>query len=416
MMKQFWTIFNFELKNYYKSKSFVGVTLALVLILAVVLFFPRLKETFVGENETETNDTEKSGIMYVLSDDETLSAVYSQAFSEAFADYEVKNGDKTLDEVKEMITSNEVECAFVIESPTEYTYYVNNLSMYDDKSVIADSVMQNMFRINSMVGSGLSPEDATTILSTPISHEVESLGVDQMQNYFYAYMMIIALYVVILLYGQMVTMSVATEKSSRAMELLITSAKPANMMFGKVFAACLAGFSQLAVIFGSVLVFYNINRDYWSGFEMADMFFDIPPELLVYMMIFFVLGFLVYAFLFGAVGSTVSKLEEVNTAISPIMYIFVAMYILVIIALTSGEVDTVLMKVCSFIPLTSPMAMFTRIALSTVPLHEIIISIVLLVVSVFGIGFISAKIYRVGVLLYGTPPKIGAIIKAMRKA
>jgi ABC-2 type transport system permease protein len=229
-------------------------------------------------------------------------------------------------------------------------------------------------------------------------------------------MMIIALYIVILLYGQMVTMSVATEKSSRAMELLITSAKPTNMMFGKVFAACLAGFSQLAVIFGSVLVFYNINRDYWSGFEMADMFFDIPPELLVYMMIFFVLGFLVYAFLFGAVGSTVSKLEEVNTAISPIMYVFVAMYILVIVALTSGEVDTVLMKVCSFIPLTSPMAMFTRIALSTVPLYEIIISIALLVASVFGIGFISAKIYRVGVLLYGTPPKIGAIIKAMRKA
>lgn len=415
-MKQFFTIFNFELKNYYKSKSFVGVTLAIVLILAGVLFFPRIKEAFVGENETENNDTEKSGIMYVLSDDEALLAVYSQAFSEAFADYEVKTDGKTLDEVKEMITSNEVECAFVIESPTEYTYYVNNLSMYDENSIVADSVMQNMFRINTMVGNGISPEDATVILSTPISHEVESLGVDQMQNYFYAYTMIIALYVVILLYGQMVTMSVATEKSSRAMELLITSAKPANMMFGKVFAACLAGFAQLTVIFGSVLVFYNLNRDYWSGFEMADMFFDIPPELLVYMMVFFVLGFLVYAFLFGAVGSTVSKLEEVNTAVSPIMYIFIAMYILVIIALTSGEVDTVLMKVCSYIPLTSPMAMFTRIALSTVPLYEIVISIALLVASVFGIGFVSAKIYRVGVLLYGTPPKIGAIIKAMRKA
>ena len=415
-MKQFLTIFNFELKNYFKSKSFVGVTLALVLILAGVLFFPRVKEMIVGEAENETDEIEKNGIMYVLSNDEARGNFYTQAFSEAFLNYEVKSDVKSLDEIKEMITSDEIECAFVIESPTEYTYYVNNLSMYDQNTLVADEIMQNAFRVNAMIVSGISPEDTATILSTPITGETESLGVDQMQNYFYAYVMIIALYIMMMLYGQMVTMSVASEKSSRAMELLITSAKPTNMMFGKVFAACIAGFSQLAVIFGSVLLFYNINRDYWSGFDMADMFFDIPPMLLVYMFVFFVLGFLVYAFLFGAVGSTVSKLEEVNTAISPIMYVFVAMYIIAIVALSSGEVDTLLIKVCSFIPLTSPMAMFMRIALSNVPIYEIIISIALLVVSVFGIGFISAKIYRVGVLLYGTPPKIGAIIKAMRKA
>ena len=401
-MKQFLTIFNFELKNYF--------------ILAGVLFFPRVKEMIVGEAENETDEIEKNGIMYVLSNDEARGNFYTQAFSEAFLNYEVKSDVKSLDEIKEMITSDEIECAFVIESPTEYTYYVNNLSMYDQNTLVADEIMQNAFRVNAMIVSGISPEDTATILSTPITGETESLGVDQMQNYFYAYVMIIALYIMMMLYGQMVTMSVATEKSSRAMELLITSAKPTNMMFGKVFAACIAGFSQLAVIFGSVLLFYNINRDYWSGFDMADMFFDIPPMLLVYMFVFFVLGFLVYAFLFGAVGSTVSKLEEVNTAISPIMYVFVAMYIIAIVALSSGEVDTLLIKVCSFIPLTSPMAMFMRIALSNVPIYEIIISIALLVVSVFGIGFISAKIYRVGVLLYGTPPKIGAIIKAMRKA
>ncbi len=415
-MKQFLTIFNFELKNYFKSKSFVGVTLALVLILAAVLFFPRIKEAFVEEKEDETTDSEKSEIMYVLGEDEAITSVYADAFAETFVNYEVKTDGKTLDEVKELITSNEVECAFFIESPTEYTYYVNNLSMYDENAMLADEVMQNIFRLTTMISLGVSPEESALVLTTPISHEVESLGVDQMQNYFYAYTMIIALYIVIMLYGQMVTMSVATEKSSRAMELLITSAKPTNMMFGKVFAACIAGLTQLSVIFGSVLAFYNINRDYWSGFEMADMFFDIPPALLVYMLVFFVLGFLVYAFLFGAVGSTVSKLEEVNTAVSPIMYVFVAMYIIAIVALTSGEVDTLLMKICSFVPLTSPMAMFMRIALSNVPVYEIVISIALLTVSVLGIGYISAKIYRVGVLLYGTPPKIGAIIKAMRKA
>ena len=81
-MKQFLTILRFELKNYFKSKSFVGVTLALVLILAAVLFFPRIKEAFVEEKEDETTDSEKSEIMYVLGEDEAISSVYADAFAE----------------------------------------------------------------------------------------------------------------------------------------------------------------------------------------------------------------------------------------------------------------------------------------------------------------------------------------------
>ena len=81
-----------------------------------------------------------------------------------------------------------------------------------------------------------------------------------------------------------------------------------------------------------------------------------------------------------------------------------------------GSVDNVLMTVCSYIPFTSPMAMFTRIAMSTVPWYEIAISIGILLASTFGIGILSAKIYRVGVLMYGTSPKIGNIIKAVWKA
>ncbi len=84
--------------------------------------------------------------------------------------------------------------------------------------------------------------------------------------------------------------------------------------------------------------------------------------------------------------------------------------------MSSGNVDNAIMKICSYVPFTSPMAMFTRIAMSTVPVYEIAVSIVILIASVFGIGILSAKIYRVGVLLYGTTPKIGAIIKAVWKA
>ena len=100
----------------------------------------------------------------------------------------------------------------------------------------------------------------------------------------------------------------------------------------------------------------------------------------------------------------------------PITVLFIVAFIVVIFSMTSGDVDNTVMRVCSYIPFTSPMAMFTRIAMSTVPFYEILISIVILIGSVIGIGVLSAKIYRVGVLLYGTTPRIGAILKAIRKA
>ena len=134
------------------------------------------------------------------------------------------------------------------------------------------------------------------------------------------------------------------------------------------------------------------------------------------MLIFFVLGFFVYAFLYGAIGSTASKVEDINTSVMPLTFLFIAAFFAVIFSMSSGNVDNMVMKVCSYIPFTSPMAMFTRIAMSTVPFYEVAISIVILILSVFGIGIISAKIYRVGVLLYGTTPKFRAIIKAVRKA
>ena len=249
-----------------------------------------------------------------------------------------------------------------------------------------------------------------------ITGETETLGKDQMENYFYTYIMIFALYMVILLYGQMVATNVAAEKSSRAMEVLITSAKPASMMFGKVLASCLAGLFQLIAVFGSAVVFYAINKPYFSGSGIVDSIFNIPPELLVYMLIFFVLGFLIYAFLFGAIGSTATKVEDINTSTMPLLFLFIIAFMVVMFSMSSGDVDNMVIRVCSYIPFTSPMAMFTRIAMSTVAWYEIVLSVVILAGSVIGVGVLSAKIYRVGVLLYGTTPKLGAILKAVWKA
>ena len=413
-MKQFGKIFNFELKNYAKNKAFVGVTIFLMAVIAIIMFFPRITALFESSEPSDT--AAELSVMLVKADDPAQADMVRETFAAAFADYDVQITDEEISVIKEKITSGDVTCAFVMNGATAFTYYVDNLSMYDMNPDIATGVLQQIYQMSAMISGGMSQEDAAGVMSVQITGEVESLGKDQMQNFFYTYIMIFALYMVILLYGQMVAMSVATEKSSRAMELLVTSAKPINMMFGKVLAACLAGLVQLVAIFGSALVFYNLNKSYWGDNEIIDSIFNIPPELFVYMLVFFLLGFLIYAFLYGAISSTVSKLEDINTAVQPVTFLFLFGFMVVMFSMTSASVDNLLMQICSYIPFTSPMAMFTRIAMSTVPWYEIAISIGILVASTFGIGILSAKIYRVGVLMYGTSPKIGNIIKAVWKA
>ena len=426
-MKQFGKILKFELKYYLKNKVFVGVTVFLVLLIAAVMFFPRITAMFEEDNTVDVGDVgnveigdeqnqDDLPVMLIKAEEAELAEMVRETFAAAFNGYNVQITDSAIDDVKSTITAGEAECAFVLTSPIEYIYYVNNLSMYDSNASMADEMLRHLYQTNALVQCGLTAEEAGDIMNIFVSGSVESLGKDQMENFFYTYIMIFALYMVILLYGQMVATNVATEKSSRAMEVLITSAKPTSMMFGKVIASCLAGLIQLVAVFGSALVFYNLNKSYWGDNMIIDSIFNIPTELFVYMLVFFILGFLIYAFMFGAVGSTASKLEDINTSVMPITLLFIIAFIVVVTSMSSGNIDNTLITVCSYIPFTSPMAMFTRICMSTVPLYEILISIAILIGSTVGIGVISAKIYRVGVLMYGTTPKLSAILKAVWKA
>lgn len=392
---------------------FVGITIFLVVAIAVVMFIPNIIAAFESDDEGDVTPTDLP-TMLVYAEDENLSAIVKEYFGNAFVDYNVKVAEGGVDDLKNDIISGNAECAFIMNSASSYTYYVNNLSMYDSNTAIADTVLQEVYRINAMVQNGLTPEQAGEIMSVQIESDTETLGKDQMQNFFYTYIMIFALYMVILLYGQMVATNVATEKSSRAMEVLITSAKPTSMMFGKVLASCIAGFSQLILVFGTAILLYNVNKEALTNPLIASIF-DIPIELFTYLIVFFVLGFLIYAFMFGAIGSTASKLEDINTSVMPITFLFIIAFMVVMFSMSSGSVDNTAMLVCSYIPFTSPMAMFTRICMSTVAWYEIAISIVILIGSTVGIGILSAKIYRVGVLMYGTTPKISNIIKAVWK-
>ena len=410
-MKQFRTILGFELNNYFKNKVFMGTTVFLVVVIMIVNFAPRIFSSSDSEGTDVTPGSRP--IMLVAAGEETGG--YVEIFSAGFPDYSVEAFSGTVEGMKNMITAGVAECAFEIKDAGSLTYYVNNLSMYDSNSRTAAELIRNALQVQAMSAHGMSAEEIENLMSTQITADVVSLGKDQANSFLYTYIMIFALYMVIMMYGQMIATGVASEKSSRAMELLITSAKPVGLMFGKVAAACIAGLFQLTAVFGSAILFFSLNKDSWSDTSFIQSIFDMPLWLLGYMLVFFLLGFLLFAFMYGAVGSTVSKLEETGSAVMPVTLTFLAGFMVVMLSFSSGNVDNLLIKVCSFIPFTSSMAMFTRIAMSTVPWYEIVASIAILALSSVFIGIIAARIYRIGVLLYGTRPKLGDLIKTALK-
>ena len=409
-MKQFMTILKFELLEYFKNKVFIGITALLVAVLALMMFVPDMISSFISDSD------EEKPVMILSSDQNEL---LEPVFVQSFPTYTIETVESnSTEEIETRIKNKEAECAFVFaeDSISRYTYYVDNLGMYDTNTETVDAALNEVIRAQAFEELGVSSSDTQMIMSLSVSHDTESLGQDQVTNFLYTYIMIMALYMVIAMYGQMVASHVAAEKDSRVMELLIATANPTSMMFGKVLASCIAGLFQLGVVFGSALLFYNLNPDAWGDNPLLQLLFDIPVHLLVYMLIFFLLGYLIYAFLYGAIGSTVSRIEDLSTALTPLTFIFIAAFMIVVFGISRGDVDTPLMIAASWFPLSSPMAMFTRIGMSTVSTFEIAGSIIVLIISLLLIGKLSAKIYRTGVLLYGKKVNFFSLLKQIIKA
>lgn len=411
-MRQFRTILGFELQNYFKNKVFVSVTIIIMLAVAGVMFYPRVASFFTQGNEAGRGDRP---IMLVATDSSELPASTIEAvFRRSFPHYQIKVTTDRVEQVKEQVKSSKAKYALIL-SDTSYTYYVNGLVMADSNVATANSAVKDLYQLKMLRRHGLSAEQAGQVMTVQIKPNVQNLGKDQTKNFYSAFIMIYALYIAVMTYGQMVATNVAGEKSSRAMELLTTSASPVAMMFGKIIASCLAGLTQLVGIFGSALLFYNLNRASWQGNQMINSIFNVPPDLLLYMILFFLLGFFIYGMMYGAVGSLVSKPEDIGSVAMPIILVFVIGFAIVMSSIEDPN-NAIGMKICSFVPFTSSMAMFARIAMGSVSTGEIALSIAILVVSTVLIGILAAKIYRAGVLMYGTRPKLRTIWRSIRQA
>lgn len=413
-MKQLFTVFNFEFMNYASRKSFRFLTIGLIVVIAVALSIPRIGELIDSGKGEDGTDTELTRILFV---DETGGEgggadYYSSAL--AYSGYTFVAEQIDRDEAEKKVDSGEYDNAIIITGPLEYIRIARNITLTDSFTYQLENAMLNQYKQKSFTGYGVPEDKVNDILSATANGTVLITGKDQTQNFFYTYILIFLLYFAIILYGQLVASSVATEKSTRAMELLITSTDTKSLMFGKVLGTSVAGFIQLALILGSAYLFYNINASYYTDVQIVQSIFAMPMYMLLYNLLFFVFGFLLYAFLYASLASLVSRMEELSTVVMPVTFFCIIAFMIVMLSMSSGNVDSPLMVICSFIPFTSPMAMFTRIAMGDVAPWQVALSVAVLIGSTIGIGIFASSVYRLGVLLYGTPPKPNQIIKMLK--
>ena len=413
-MKQFFTIFKHELAQYFKNKVFVITTIVLVLAVSGLLFAPRIGEVIKKSQNADSSETKKTEVL-IKSNSSEINKVLPIIVT-SFPQANVKITNDSIEQIKSKIKDQSVNFAFILSSDLKSYTYLTNVSILQDPNLqTMDTLLKTIYSNLYLKKHGLSDTQITEVQNPNITHTIESISEDGSKNFWYAYVMVFVLYMVIIIFGQKVAMSVVTEKTSRAMEVLITSASPVALMFGKIIASSVAGIIQIAAIFGSAFISYGVNKPYFENNAIITTLFNFPASLVGYLLIFFLLGFLVYSFLFGAMASTVSKIEDLSSALMLIQIVFVIGFVASTSAMSSGEVNSAFMKFLSLFPLTSPMAMFTRIAMSEVPGLEILLSVVFLIFATILIGYIAAKIYRVGVLMYGTKPTLGKIIKAIRE-
>ncbi len=411
-MKQFFTVFKFEFANFIKNKVFIGLTVVVLIAITIVAFFPRL----TAQTDISINLGDNEPKQLLLVDNSGFDGL-TTALKDALSDYQinVEIQDKETD-FEAQVRDGEYEIAIIINSPLEYKYIVNNLGLYDTTTYIVDEVLISAYKNNYLASAGLSENQIIEFSTAMVQSDSVIVGQDQTQSFFHAYLLMMGLYIVVLVYGQLVAQSVATEKSSRAMELLITSANPKSLIFGKVIGTGMAGLLQVCVMLAWGVICVIINKDYIADSEVLSMFTSISPTLIIYTVIFFVLGFALYAFLAGAMGSMASKLEEVGTLTMPVMFIFILSFVITMVMMSADNVDSIIIKVLSYIPFTSPMAMFARICMGTANTVQALISIAILVVSIIGVGNLAVAIYRIGILMYGKPPKLNEIMRALRKS
>lgn len=407
-MRQFKNVFMFEFLEMIQKKAVITTTIIMALIAFGVTFIPTI---FLSDDSdggaVVVDDVYFSHLVFVQEDSyyplDTLEMIVGEDLNVV--------GDE--DEAHAMVEDGDYEKAVILTGPDSYKLITLDRSTFDNDEAMLSGVLVSLAQSSNLSEQGIDPQVAFEAMDVTMNVEYELLGKDSSQGFFVAYVVMFILYTLILFFGQSVSTSIAREKDSRTMELLITSTTTKDLIIGKVMAMGLAGVIQISIIIAFAVFGFFINQSSFPP-ELLEMFtatlsFDV---VLVYV-VFSILGYILYLYIYAALGSLVSKVEDVGSAVTPITLLFVLAFIVASMALNIPDNNLIVLS--SFVPFISLFTMPIRYMLTTVASWQLILSLALMVVCVVLIQQLSIYIYRMGSLNYGKRIRIGTIFKNLLK-
>ncbi len=295
-----------------------------------------------------------------------------------------------------------------MEYVAQHTTDIQELSELNEalNSVIIEKRLRN---------EGLDPRKISQYVKrvslTPIKVTKKGEEKDTMGTFLISYFLAIILYAAIFIYGSVIMRGVIEEKSSRVVEVVLSSLRPFQLMLGKILGIGAVGLTQFSIwaIFGLAATQYSKSfLPSGADFNMV----SIPTYVFIYFVVFFILGFFLYATFWAAVGSMVNSEKEAQQFIMPITMFLILPMMLLIFVIRSP--DSTLSVFLSMFPLFAPILMMLRVSVLLPPFIQIGGAIVLLILAVLVMTWLAAKIFRVGILMYGKPPRFAEIIRWIR--
>ena len=269
-----------------------------------------------------------------------------------------------------------------------------------DKGIAGQDVAQLFapVAVQTQVISGKGPQPAKT----------------SSESFALTYVLVLLLYMTVAVYGSYVALGVIEEKSSRVVEILLSAARPFQLMIGKVLGVGLTALVQYVIWLaagGAVLLLRGSGTAMNVG-GLKVQLSAVDPWVLLAFVVFFLLGFFSYAALFAAGGSLVSRTEDAQQISTPVILPLLVIFIIAVWALSNP--DRPLAVVLSMVPLASPIMMFVRIGVDSPPLWQVAVAVVVNLGTIGALIWLAAKVFRAGVLLYGRRVGLSAVLKALR--
>lgn len=423
-MNSFLTVMGFSMRNKLRTKSFLITTLIIAILVSIVINLPYIISQFSSD--------EPERIGFAAGEAQEVTVQLKQYFdAQENADLELVAYPGALDEeaMKDRIEAGDIKGYLVFEQDAEgifpsVTYKSEALLGSSNTSVLA-AALQSIKIDMVLSASNLSAEQRAELGQQVVIDSVQissnegagSIGDGKTEEeralaMGMVYVLIIVLFMGTMITGQLIATEITAEKSSRVMEILVTSVAPLKQMFGKIVGMLLVGLMQIGLLVAVAVI--NITLPH--NIEMLDSLnidlSKLDPVLIVYAVVFYLLGYFLYATLFAAIGSIVSRTEDLGQAVMPLTFLSLAGFYIGIFGMTTPDAPFV--EVASFIPFFSPFIMFLRIGLTDPAVWEVALSFGILIASIFFFGWISAKIYRTGVLMYGKRPTFKELRKAMK--